>query len=85
MLAQTLVGPSLQRLFSKGVVEEDIIELANFLFERSNEANGGNNTDTNELQKYGRIKFTIQQLKQQADKLRNQIDELQRQKQATNS
>jgi septation ring formation regulator EzrA len=76
-LSQPLLGPSLQRLFSKGVVEQDIIELANFL-ERSNESKGGNSTDTNELQKYGRIKFTIEQ---QADKLRNQIDELQRQKQ----
>jgi hypothetical protein len=35
----------------------------------------------NGLQKYGRIKYTIQQLDQQADKLRNQIDELQRKKQ----
>ena len=34
LLAQPLVGPSLQRLFSKGIVEQDIIELAN-LFERS--------------------------------------------------
>jgi TolA-binding protein len=34
LLDQPLVGPSLQRLFSKGVVEQDIVELAN-LFETS--------------------------------------------------
>ena len=33
-LAQPLVGPSLQRLFSKGLSEQDIVELAN-IFERS--------------------------------------------------
>src|SRR6188472_4057626 len=41
LLAQPLVAPSLQRLFSKGVVEQDIIELANFLFERSHGDGGG--------------------------------------------
>jgi hypothetical protein len=35
LLAQPLVSPSLQRLFSKGVAEQDIVELANLLFERS--------------------------------------------------
>jgi DNA-binding transcriptional MerR regulator len=52
LLAQPLVGPSLQRLFSKGVVEQDIVELANFLFERSNGINdgggdGGSNNNNN--------------------------------------
>jgi hypothetical protein len=37
LLAQPLVSPSLQRLFSKGVAEQDIVELANLLFERSRE------------------------------------------------
>jgi hypothetical protein len=59
LLAQPLVAPSLQRLFSKGVVEQDIIELAN-LFERSHR-DGDSSTNM--------------------DKLRNIIDELQRQKQ----
>jgi hypothetical protein len=59
LLAQPLVGPSLQRLFSKGIVEQDIVELAN-LFERSHR-NGDGSTNI--------------------DKLRNIIDELQRQKQ----
>jgi hypothetical protein len=90
LLAQPLVGPSLQRLFSKGVVEQDIIELANLLFERSNGADGGSgrtNIDRQSLvsglQKHGGgIKSTIiQELNQQIDKLRNQIDESQRQKQ----
>jgi hypothetical protein len=62
LLAQPLVGPSLQRLFSKGVVEQDIVQLANILFERSNGVDGsGGSTNI--------------------DKLRNQIAELQRQKQ----
>jgi cell division protein FtsB len=92
LLAQPLVGPSLQRLFSKGVGEQDIIELANFLFETSNGADavsgcGSTNIDKQSpisgLQKYGGgIKSTIiQELNQQVDKLKNQIDELQRQKQ----
>jgi hypothetical protein len=59
LLAQPLVAPPLQRLFSKGVVEQDIIELAN-LFERSHR-DGDSSTHI--------------------DKLRNIIDELQRQKQ----
>jgi hypothetical protein len=91
LLAQPLVGPSLQRLFSKGLAEQDIIELANFLFERSNGAEADSScssTNIDEqsqmsgLQKHGGgIKYTIQELNQQADELRNQIDELQRQKQ----
>jgi len=71
---------------------QDIIELANLLFERSNDADGdGGSGRTNidrqslvsGLQKHGGgIKSTIiQELNQQIDKLRNQIDESQRQKQ----
>jgi hypothetical protein len=71
---------------------QDIIELANLLFERSNGAYGdGGSGRTNidrqslvsGLQKHGGgIKSTIiQELNQQIDKLRNQIDESQRQKQ----
>jgi hypothetical protein len=44
LLAQPLVAPSLQRLFYKGVVEQDIVELAN-LFERSNVIDGGSSTN----------------------------------------
>ena len=40
LLAQPLVGPSLQRLFSKGIVEQDIVELAN-LSEKSHGVDGG--------------------------------------------
>src|SRR6187200_485679 len=88
LLAQPLVAPSLQRLFSKGVVEQDIIELANFLFERSHgDGGGGGSTNIDkqslidDLKKYAGIKSTIQELNQQEAKLRNQVDELQRQKQ----
>ena len=87
LLAQPLVAPSLQRLFSKGVVEQDIVELANFLFERSNVIDGGSSTNADKqslmsgLQKYGGVKTIIQKLNQQADELRNQIYQLQRQKQ----
>ncbi|HZD82868.1 MAG TPA: hypothetical protein VE076_08330 [Nitrososphaeraceae archaeon] len=92
LLAQPLVGPSLQRLFSKGILEQDIIELANFLFERSNGADGDGGSGSTNIDKQplmrglqvhgGGIKSTIiQELNQQVDKLRNQIDELQRQKQ----
>ena len=41
LLAQPLVGPSLQSLFSKGLVEQDIVELANILFGRSHGDGGG--------------------------------------------
>jgi len=91
-LAQPLVGSSLQRLFSKGLSEQDIVELAN-IFERSHsdsnndigddKKNSSSSTGIDKqsltgLQKYGGKKLTaIQELNQQADKLRNQIDELQ--------
>jgi hypothetical protein len=91
LLAQPLIAPSLQRLFSKGIVEQDIIELANLLFEKSNCADGDVDSGSTSIDKQspmsglqkhgGGIKSTIQELKEQADKLRNQIDELQRQKQ----
>jgi hypothetical protein len=97
LLAQPRVGPSLQRLFSKGVVEQDIVELANFLFERSNGINDGggdggsnNNNNNNNSTNTGKqsrassgIKSStiIQKLNQQVEELRNQIDQLKRQKQ----
>ena len=88
LLAQPLVGPSLQSLFSKGLVEQDIVELANILFGRSHGDGGGSSNNiidkqslTEDLKKYGDIISTIQELNQQADKLRNQIDQLQRRKQ----
>ncbi len=88
LLAQPLVGPSLQRLFSRGIVEQDIVELAN-LFERSNAVNGNGNRTKMDIQSLmsglqehgGRIKSAIQELSDHADILRNQIGELQRQKQ----
>jgi len=84
LLAQPLVGPSLQRLFSNGVVEQDIVELAN-LFERSHIYSGGSSgSSTNidrqslisALQKYGGIKSTIQELNQQVDELQRQKKDL---------
>ena len=91
-LAQPLVGPSLQRLFSKGLSEQDIVELAN-IFERShsdssNDIDDDKNSSSSStgidkqsltgLQKSGGKKLTaIQELNQQVDKIRNQIDELQ--------
>jgi hypothetical protein len=75
----------LQRLFSKGVAEQDIVELAN-LFERSyshgdgsssGESGGDSGSGTNidrqslirGLQKYGGIKTIIQELNQEIDEL----------------
>jgi predicted nucleic acid-binding Zn-ribbon protein len=91
-VVQPLVGPSLERLFSKGLSEQDIVELAN-IFERShsdssNDIGDDKNSSSSStgidkqsltgLQKSGGKKLTaIQELNQQADKLRNQIDELQ--------
>jgi prefoldin subunit 5 len=93
LLDQPLVGPSLQRLFSKGVVEQDIVELAN-LFERScshsgssgesGDSSSGTNIDKQSLirglQKYGGIKTIIQELNQQIDELNHRISELQTKK-----
>ena len=74
-----MVGPSLQRLFSKGLVEQDIVELANII-ERSHGEWWSTDKQSlvEDLKKYGNTISTIQELNQQADKLRNQIDELQR-------
>ncbi|MGA9841619.1 MAG: hypothetical protein WBQ25_04835 [Nitrososphaeraceae archaeon] len=61
LLAQPLVGPSLQRLFSKGLVEQDIVELANILFGRSHSDGGSSNNIIDkqslveDLKKYGDI------------------------------
>jgi hypothetical protein len=86
----------LQRLFSKGVVEEDIVELAN-LFERSYDRLGGGSGESSEsssvtnnidrqslirgLQKYGGIKTIIQELSQQIDELQTKKGELDEQNQ----
>ena len=82
LLAQPLVGPSLQRLFSNGVVEQDIVELAN-LFERSHIYSGSSGSSTNidrqslsASQKHGGIKSTIQELNQQVDELQRQKKDL---------
>jgi hypothetical protein len=83
LLAQPLVGPSLQGLFSNGVVEQDIVELAN-LFERSHIYSGSSsgsstNIDRQSLsasQKHGGIKSTIQELNQQVDELQRQKKDL---------
>jgi hypothetical protein len=90
LLDQPLVGPSLQRLFSKGVAEQDIVELAN-LFERSYSHGGGsgessesssitNNIDRQSLirglQKYGGIKTIIQELTLQIDGLQTKKKDL---------
>jgi hypothetical protein len=95
LLGQPLVGPSLQRLFSKGVVEQDIVELAN-LFERSyshggssssesGDSNRGTNIDRQSLirglQKYGGIKTIIQELNQQIDESQTKKKDLDEQNQ----
>jgi hypothetical protein len=87
LLAQPLIGPILIGLFQIGVNEQDIINMA-YIFQRH--ADGGSSStsisiDTQtliaELQKYGSIKSTIEQLDQKADKLRNEIASLKAQKQ----
>jgi predicted acetyltransferase len=88
--AQPLVGLSLQKLLSKGLNEVDIVELADILFEGfpdNNSSISTGNKDTNkqslivDLKKYGSINSVLQELVQQANRLRGQIDELQKQKQ----
>src|ERR1051326_1148103 len=92
LLAQPLVGPSLQRLFSKGLSEQDIVELAN-TFERSHSdsgdggSDGGSSTNIDRQslisgrQKYGGIKSTIQELNQKVDELQRQKEGLDEQNQ----
>jgi uncharacterized small protein (DUF1192 family) len=85
LLAQPLVASSLQRLFSKGVVEQDIVEFANLLDRSYNDSAHKSTMDKQslltELQKYGSIKSTVQELNQQVARLRNEIAALQKQKQ----
>ena len=82
-----MIGPILIGLFQIGVNEQDIINMA-YIFQRH--ADGGNSSTSisidiqtliAELQKYGSIKSTIEQLGQEADKLRNEIASLKAQKQ----
>ena len=67
LLAQPLVRPSLQRLFSKGVVEQDIVELAN-IFKRSYSDGGvsgngdGKNSSSNSSSNSIDKQFLISQL-----------------------
>ena len=80
-----MIGPILIGLFQIGVNEQDIINMA-YIFQRH--ADGGSSSisiDTQtliaELQKYGSIKSTIEQVGQEADKLRNAITSLKAHKQ----
>jgi hypothetical protein len=90
LLDQPLVGPSLQRLFSKGVIEQDIVELAN-LFERSYGHGGGSssgesgdsssNSDTNiDRQSLIRGLQKYGGIKTIIQELNQEIDELQTRK-----
>jgi hypothetical protein len=86
LLAQPLIGPILIGLFQIGVNEQDIINLAH-IFQRHADG-GSSSTSSNiaiqsliaELQKHGSIKSSIDQLGQEADKLRNEIASLKAQK-----
>jgi hypothetical protein len=86
LLAQPQVGPALQRLFENGVSEQDIIDLSNLLkrYHRS----GGNNIDkqslVSELEKYGSMESTIQQLNQTLNQLKNEVVSLESQKNELN-
>jgi hypothetical protein len=86
LLAQPLVGPALQRLFYNGVSEQDIIDLSNLL-ERYHRS-GGNNIDkqslVSELEKYGSIESTIQQLNQKLNQLKNEVVSLESQRNELN-
>jgi hypothetical protein len=77
-----LIGPILFGLFQIGVNEQDIINMA-YIFQRH--ADGGSSSTSSsidtqtliaELQKYGSIKSTIEQLGREADMLRNEIASL---------
>jgi hypothetical protein len=86
LLAQPLAGPLLVRLVEIGVNEQDIINVA-YIIQRHADG-GSSSTSSNiaiqsliaELQKHGSIKSSIDQLGQEADKLRNEIASLKAQK-----
>jgi hypothetical protein len=87
LLAQPLIGPILIGLFQIGVNEQDIINLAH-IFQRQNESGSSSTSSSMDiqsliagLQKHGSIKSTIEQLAQEANKLRNEIASLKAQKQ----
>lgn len=74
LLSEPLVGPALQRLFYRGVWEQDIIELSKLL-ERYHHSD--RNIDRQsliaELEKYGSIESTINHLDQKISKLNNEV------------
>jgi hypothetical protein len=85
LLSEPLVGPALQRLFNRGVREQDIIELSKLL-ERYRHSDG--NIDKQsllaELEKYGSIESTIHTLNQKINKLKNEVTSLESKKKELN-
>ena len=86
LLVQPLVGPMLVKLIQIGVNEQDVINVA-YIIQRHSEGGIGSGSSIDvrsliaELQKYGSIKSTTEQLNQEADKLRNEVASLKAHKQ----
>jgi len=85
LLSQPLVGPALQRLFYRGVREQDIIELSKLL-ERYRHSDGDIDKESllAELEKYGSIESTIHTLNQKINKLKNEVTSLESKKKELN-
>jgi uncharacterized protein (UPF0335 family) len=83
LLAQPLIGPILSGLFQIGVNEQDIINMA-YIFQRH--ADGGSSRTSSssidtqtliaELQTYGSIKSTIEQLEHEIASLKAQKEDI---------
>jgi hypothetical protein len=73
LLAQPVIGVMLQRLFEKGIREQDIIDVAN-LFERSN--NNDKEALLEGLMKYQIVKTIVEKLNQQIEGLRENVSNL---------
>jgi len=84
---QPLTGPSLERLFAKGILEQDIVEIAD-LFERSSDqSTGGDNiidrqTLMSDIRKYRSLKLAVQELSQDMERLEDEKFGLQLQDQS---
>jgi hypothetical protein len=80
LLAQPVIGVMLQRLFENGIIEEDIIEVAN-LFERSNDDVDKQGL-IGPLMKYRILKTIVEKLDQQVERLRHEAVSLKLEKQS---
>lgn len=83
LLLLPLVGPKLVKLTQSGVTEQDIINIA-AVFEKYI-AGKDRQSFISELEAYGGLKSAIQTLSEQSERMRMEVNSLQRQKRDLNA